>query len=521
MSEKLPYCIVYQGDIRIFQGNVLKKKLGYGHLHTSSFANLRAALLSSGAIEKNQTAKTHRIDNTKEVLGIKDKTPRCYQDQAVSSLTQKNRYTGILKAPTGSGKGNIIAYLIAKKNVTTLVIVPTLDLVSQTAQRIKDILDIDEDLVGEFNSIRKDYNTPILVSTWQSIQNKQHLAKILKNQYTMLICDEVHKSSAKQLFFIVSSLNCKYKYGLSATIYKSHEYQLKSIYSLFGGIVHTIEIEELYKDGFLLRPEVYFIQTGVSISISTGIRAYFFDKLVHSKKMRYVFAKRMFNESRYKTFTRGRLKEDIVNRPEEADIKAMAQIAASDYAQDKEGDEGFKKSLGLAKSGIDIHPDRMRMHTKACKRFFNKDNEQGIALFNTIEAGKRFYSNMKDAGYENIILLNGKSFNKSKLIAKLREGEIFNYIIVSTVSLLSEGHDFPTLEKVYVGSPYYPPFIDLVRLEQIIGRVVRPDPNNPNKKPQVLIIKDTPEGWIANKESEVISAVLNAFNPKTNINYKG
>ena len=59
--------------------------------------------------------------------------PRPYQQECVNAA--KNNNIGLIHAPTGSGKTNIMAYIINELQLRTLIIVPAVDLVEQTKNR--------------------------------------------------------------------------------------------------------------------------------------------------------------------------------------------------------------------------------------------------------------------------------------------------------------------------------------------------------------------------------------------------
>jgi superfamily II DNA or RNA helicase len=88
-----------------------------------------------------------------------------------------------------------------------------------------------------------------------------------------------------------------------------------------------------------------------------------------------------------------------------------------------------------------------------------------------------------------------------------------NYIVASTISLLSEGNDIPSLEKILLAATTFPPFTDVGRMQQVIGRAVRPDPNNKDKKPAIVIIEDHLSGWIKDKRDIVMDHIEREFKP--------
>ncbi len=190
--------------------------------------------------------------------------PRPYQQECVKAIENNN--IGLIHAPTGSGKTNIMAYIINHLQLRTLVIVPAVDLVKQTKDRFIAMFGSDTQIGaidGETRNKKAQIQKDILISTWQSLKRNDLLENI-KGKHDMLIVDECHHSSAAVLSKIISNLKpyCKNIYGVSATPYRSQESDNEKMLSLFGNkILHQVEVEELYEQNFLVRPQINIINT--------------------------------------------------------------------------------------------------------------------------------------------------------------------------------------------------------------------------------------------------------------------
>jgi len=193
-------------------------------------------------------------------------TPRPYQLKAVESLASCTR--GIVHAPTGSGKTNIIAYLIDRLQMPTLVIVPASDLVTQSKERFENILDpqvtvgnIDGNNKNKMGEVGKD----IIISTWQSLAKNRALLEAIKGYYRVVIVDECHHASADVLSGIIMELApvAQRMYGVSATPYRSSSADEERLMRLFNyNVAYQVSVEDLYNDGFLIRPTVDIITVG-------------------------------------------------------------------------------------------------------------------------------------------------------------------------------------------------------------------------------------------------------------------
>jgi len=201
-----------------------------------------------------------------ETIALKEFYPREFQQKCVDKFT-RTTLTGYIYAPTGAGKTNIAAYLIAKRNIRTLFIVPKSDLVRQTKERFQSILDIDPSLIGELSSSKKEFGAPILITTWQSLNTDSSLKQVIQDKYSMVICDEMHKASANVYYNIVSQIPAMYKHGLTATPYRNNNENEKRLFELVGNEISHIQIEELYANNYLVRPHIYFKNTNYKINI--------------------------------------------------------------------------------------------------------------------------------------------------------------------------------------------------------------------------------------------------------------
>lgn len=205
-------------------------------------------------------SKKYKISYDKEILNIYSESilfepiydlkykPRYYQDECIiKSLKIKK---GIFKCPTASGKSIIIAYIIKtiheNRNNKSLIIVPSIGLVEQF---YNDLIEygIDENLLGKVTANKKEWDTDITISTWQSLQNNHDK---LENYQTVFV-DEVHKCKAKELQKIMKlSKNADYRFGCTGTLppNRHDDYLIKSY---IGPVIKEYKASELIEKGFL------------------------------------------------------------------------------------------------------------------------------------------------------------------------------------------------------------------------------------------------------------------------------
>lgn len=168
--------------------------------------------------------------------------PRDYQIDAFVHAIRSRR--ALLLSPTASGKSLIIylimRYINARK---TLIIVPTISLVSQLASDFADYgFDSDVHIHRIFGGQDKHTDRPITISTWQSLYT---LPKWYFEEFDVIIGDEAHLFKAKSLAEIMTALvNAKYRIGTTGTLdgTKTHKLVLEGLFGQVRKVTTTKEL---------------------------------------------------------------------------------------------------------------------------------------------------------------------------------------------------------------------------------------------------------------------------------------
>lgn len=196
---------------------------------------------------------------TDDFFNLPDFKFRDYQVVAANKLLEAGGGFGILA--TGSGKTGICAVLAAvlhSKGLQTLVIVPSTDLVNQTADdfRLKFAnLDL---TVGTYSGGVKDIHQPVVVATWQSLQHVPHLMV----EFQAVIVDESHSAKAEVIKELINvhGKHIAYRWGVTGTWPKPlvDQYSLKCS---IGQIACNVPASYLIERGFLSRIDIETIET--------------------------------------------------------------------------------------------------------------------------------------------------------------------------------------------------------------------------------------------------------------------
>ncbi|MDB9526757.1 DEAD/DEAH box helicase family protein [Oscillatoria sp. CS-180] len=131
--------------------------------------------------------------------------------QAALDAWVTNRWRGVVVLPTAAGKTYLAHLAMQATPRSTLITVPTLDLMHQWYdQLLKTFPDIEIGLLGGGSRDR----SPILVATYDSAAIH---AETLGNQYGLLICDECHHLPSDFNRVIAEYSIAPYRLGLTAT----------------------------------------------------------------------------------------------------------------------------------------------------------------------------------------------------------------------------------------------------------------------------------------------------------------
>jgi superfamily II DNA or RNA helicase len=168
---------------------------------------------------------------------------RPYQKKAIENWIKAGK-KGCIILPTGSGKTIIAIKLIEIINSSTLIVVPTLDLMEQWTKFLSKYfqkMEIGNIGRGIFNI------TGITVSTYDSAYIR---SSFIGNKFAFVIFDELHHLAAPGYRTIAEQFASPYRLGLTATYEREDNLHL-DFPRLIGGIVYQSSVNELARDKHL------------------------------------------------------------------------------------------------------------------------------------------------------------------------------------------------------------------------------------------------------------------------------
>jgi superfamily II DNA or RNA helicase len=178
---------------------------------------------------------------------------RPYQVSAVNAAITNG--SGFIVAATGAGKTimiNALCDAFNKSGMTTLVIVPSIDLAEQTAATFK----LTQTQVSTYTGASKEISQNT-IATWQSLQNRMDVI----SEFDVVIVDEAHGATAKTIGDLITNhgKNIAYRYGFTGTMPKplTDQYTLRGS---IGEVLFSISARELIDLGYLAKLEIEPIQ---------------------------------------------------------------------------------------------------------------------------------------------------------------------------------------------------------------------------------------------------------------------
>ncbi len=206
---------------------------------TSCFrAEARAYADIVRALVRGQVAYEDRARRYVElpVHALVQRTPRPYQAEALLAW-EKQRSQGVVVLPTGAGKSQLGVMAIEKKQRSTLVIAPTLDLVRQWYQILKATFAVPVGIIGGGEHDPQ----PLTVTTYDSAH--LHMQNI-GARFGLIIFDEVHHLPGETYALAARQCLAPFRLGLTATPERSDGRE-DVLNELVGPLAFRREITEM------------------------------------------------------------------------------------------------------------------------------------------------------------------------------------------------------------------------------------------------------------------------------------
>jgi superfamily II DNA or RNA helicase len=184
--------------------------------------------------------------------------PRDYQRDALTSLLRKNQ--GVFVSPPGSGKTVVGIELILQRRQRALVLVHTLDLLTQWQDRVRQFTDIEP---GIIQRDRFDVRG-ITIGMVQALTRP--LDEEFTHQFGLVLLDESHHASAATFQQLVDQFPAKYRYGLTATPERQDGLAF-IMTAVMGRILHEVRPAALVSNGNIMEPTIRIVETTAYVPV--------------------------------------------------------------------------------------------------------------------------------------------------------------------------------------------------------------------------------------------------------------
>jgi superfamily II DNA or RNA helicase len=177
---------------------------------------------------------------------------RPYQVEAVDKAVRKS---GVIQAPCGSGKTQILTEIIRRKNQWSLIIVHTEDLIVQMRERLEESFGMP---IGLIRQTTEDIQ-PITVASVMTLKNRDLSADFL-NKWGLVALDESHHMPADSFQTVIKQFPARWRYGTTATTKRADGLH-GLMYAVIGYRLYDIPYSRLYDEGWLMPAQVKVIDT--------------------------------------------------------------------------------------------------------------------------------------------------------------------------------------------------------------------------------------------------------------------
>ena len=335
------------------------------------------------------------------------------ESQIPAVETMLNNETGILHADTAFGKTVVCCDMIARRGISTLILVDRADLMNQWIKRLDEFLDIDEELpeyqtktgrtrkrkslIGNLQGEHDTLTGIVDVAMIRSLKKKDGFHPMLK-EYAQVYFDECHHAASESAIEVLQEINAKYVYGVTATPKRGDGKE---------------KINE-----FLLGPIRYRF-TAKDRAEEQNIDHLVYPRFTRTVKPHHL-SKTPYGNDAYELIRNNDVRDEQIIR----DVADCVQAGRTPVVLTKYVDHAKKLAERLK-----IFADRLILLTGAC----------------------------------------GTKARRAQVEELNKVDELDSLILVGTGSLLGEGFDFPRLDTLFMATPVSGENV----VEQYVGRLNR------------------------------------------------
>ena len=408
------------------------------------YRELITKLMEAKRAFKDEARQYESIDTT-----LKSKIePRPHQSKALKAWEEAG-YRGLVSLPTGAGKTILAVLCMALVKRSTLVVVPTIDLLNQWQVVLRKFFSIE---IGAYGGGEKNLR-PITVATYDSARL---IIERYGHKFGFLVFDECHHLPAPFYQNIAYASLAPYRIGLSATLERADGGE-SVLFDLLGPLAYSGEIKDMSHGGVLAPYDV--VQLEIELSQTERI---------HYEKQRAVYLN--FVKRNGINFSQADGWKQFIIRSSRSKEGKLAMAAYRD-----------QKRLAQAASGkLQKVWELINAHGSEATIIFTDDNAMAYLLGN--------------AFILPVLTHKTKAKERKRMLESFRSGELKTLV---TSKVLNEGVDVPEARVgiVVSGSGAVREHV------QRLGRILR---HSPGKRAVLyeLVSKNTSEQSVNNRRRQ-------------------
>nr|NSL49606.1 DEAD/DEAH box helicase [Dendrosporobacter quercicolus DSM 1736] len=413
---------------------------------------------------------------------------RSDQEEAVEALREAE--SGILVAPAGSGKTLMGMRLIHDLVKPALWLTHTKDLLYQSRDAAEKLLS-GVGRIGIFGDGKHEWGDgKLFLATVQTLGDNPNLIEELNQLIGNLVTDECHHVPAASFLNVIGQFSPFYMYGLTATDKRKDKLEIY-MYRGIGPVVHKISRDGLYDTGRLIKPEIKFVFTNFDYEQAADRNDLCsVDAGGEDLDYRVLMDRLVADEARIELIARTIIDNALIKH--NGKLQSQFQLVLT---------ESIRYCYKLRDKITDIfqremiaYPPRIAMVHGSINRYkwivggTEKNARQLVAAGEALECRrnerlKRWEVKVEQYTEDEFRDWQVSNAQRKQRIADCRDGKVD--ILFATAQLVQEGLDLPNLCYGHLAMPKRGDTggsKNGASVEQAIGRLMRPDPQNPDKK---------------------------------------
>lgn len=184
---------------------------------------------------------------------------RGYQVPAVDAATKRAPMGGVIVAPAGAGKTELMLEILVRLGLRALLVTNKRELATQFRDRAIARLGMKKSEIGMIGAGQERLGDFLTIGLVQTL-SRRDLSQ-WANEFGVIVVDECHRTPASTFTKVVSSFPAHYRFGLTATP-KRRDGMEPLMHFHLGPTIHEITRAEVQAEGGVVTPRLRVVPTG-------------------------------------------------------------------------------------------------------------------------------------------------------------------------------------------------------------------------------------------------------------------